>query len=88
MHRFRTLELFLGCFLTIAVFATGMLFVHWPYANNPTQIVKQPEASEQGSKAQSSDSELTGSTWLTKDAAGFFTFGLVAVGVGPVFRPA
>jgi hypothetical protein len=77
MYRFRVPELFLGCFLTVAVFAAGMLFVRWPYASNPAQAVKQQEASEQGSKAQRPDSELTGSTWLTKDAAGFFAFVLV-----------
>jgi hypothetical protein len=42
-------ELFLGCLLTVAVFAIGMIF-------------------------------LKEGDWLTKDAAGFFTFALVIVG--------
>jgi hypothetical protein len=82
MHRFRTPELFLGCFLTVAVFATGLLFVHWQQPGNATQTVKEQAAPGEGRKAENPDSELTGTTWLTKDAAGFFTFGLVVIGVG------
>lgn len=82
MHRFRTPELFLGCFLTVAVFATGMLFVNRQQPAPTAQSVKQQETPGQGHKTENPDAELTGSTWLTKDAGGFFTFGLVAVGIG------
>jgi hypothetical protein len=80
MHRFRTPELFLGCLLTIAVFASGMLFVHWPYPQQEGQQATQQGVAHQGSNTQSPDPDLAGSTWLTKDAAGFFTFVLVVVG--------
>jgi hypothetical protein len=53
--KFRTPELFLGCLLTIAVFAMGMLFASSGQA---------PQSAQQ--------TEVIGSTWLTKDAAGFF----------------
>lgn len=79
--RFRGLELFLGMFLAVAIFAVGILFASsWP---NPKQSA-QPATSEQSQKhseeAKTPDAELTGSTWFTKDAAGFFTFWLVVVG--------
>ena len=48
--RFRTPELFLGCFLTIAVFAMGMLFVRWPYP--------QPSAYQVSTAAAQSESAL------------------------------
>jgi len=59
-----------------------MLFIRQEQPTSPTQSVKQQETPAQGHKAESPDPELTGSTWLTKDAAGFFTFGLVIIGVG------
>jgi hypothetical protein len=69
--KFRTPEIFLGAFLAVAIFAMGVLFAS---SQRPSSA---PHQSEQ-SKAP--DSDLTGSTWLTKDAAGFFTFVLVCVG--------
>ena len=80
MHRFRTPELFLGCFLTVAVFAAGMLFIRQEQPTSPTQQVTAAKTYEQGEQAKAPDSDLMGSTWLTKDAAGFFTFILVCVG--------
>jgi hypothetical protein len=82
MYRFRVPEIFLGCFLTVAVFATGMLFEGPKQAPGPAQSISQQEAASEGHKAQNPDAELTGSTWLTKDAAGFFAFSLVLVGLG------
>jgi hypothetical protein len=82
MYRFRVPEIFLGCFLTIAIFAAGMAVVRQEQPASPTQSEKKQEATGEGQKAQNPDSELAGSTWLTKDAAGFFAFGLVVVGVG------
>jgi hypothetical protein len=82
MYRFRVPEIFLGCFLTVAVFATGMLFKGNEQATRPEQGIKKQEAASQGHEAKNPDAELTGSTWLTKDAAGFFTAGLVLVGIG------
>ncbi|RXH19513.1 hypothetical protein [Bradyrhizobium guangzhouense] len=82
MYQFRVPEFFLGCFLTVAVFAAGMLFEGDQHSSRPLQAIEKHEASGQSSKPETPDTELLGSTWLTKDAAGFFTFGLVVVGVG------
>lgn len=82
MYRFRVPELFLGCLLTVAVFAIGMLFEGQKQPASPTQTTSNQEAASARQKTQGPDAELTGSTWLTKDAAGFFTFGLVWVGLG------
>ncbi|MFH1342707.1 MAG: hypothetical protein ABIL01_16130 [Pseudomonadota bacterium] len=79
MYRFRVPEIFLGCFLTIAVFAMGMLF--GPYPQPPAHQVSAT-ASQSESKVKHPESEPSGWAWLSKDAAGFFTFGLVAVGIG------
>jgi hypothetical protein len=84
MYRFRVPEIFLGCFLTVAVFAAGMLFQGVEQSSRPAQAIEKQEAASQGHKADNPDAELTGSTWLTKDAAGFFTFGLVVIGIGQV----
>lgn len=77
MNRFHVPDIFWDVFLTVAVFAVGVVFE----AQNlpPTQQLAKQEAAELHS---SLDVELTGSTWLTKDAAGFFTFALVLVGFG------
>jgi hypothetical protein len=80
MHRFRTSEIFLGCFLTVAVFAAGMLFIRQEQPTSPTQQVSSTKPADQTDQAKAPDTDLTGSTWLTKDAAGFFTFALVWVG--------
>ncbi|MFK4657974.1 hypothetical protein ABIF97_007908 [Bradyrhizobium japonicum] len=82
MYRFRVPEIFLGCFLTIAVFAAGMVFRGNKQPFDPAQSLEKRETSGERSSAASPDAELAGSTWLTKDAAGFFTFGLVVVGLG------
>jgi hypothetical protein len=64
--KFRAHELLLGVFLTIAVFAAGMLFI------SPVPMKRAADIE-------------TWAGWFTKDAAGFFTFWLVIVGVGQVF---
>lgn len=84
MHRFRVPEIFLGCFLTVAVFAAGTLF-NRQQPSQPQQAVAQQAAASQGHKTETPDAELTWSTWLTKDAAGFFTFGLVIIGISQAF---
>ncbi|WP_298245725.1 hypothetical protein [uncultured Bradyrhizobium sp.] len=43
---------------------------------------EQQRVSGQTQNSNSQDSLLTGSTWLTKDASGFFAFGQVMVGLG------
>jgi hypothetical protein len=80
MYRFRIPEIFLGCFLTVAIFATGMIFARQEQSASPTQSSKNEESSE-SNKVRNPDTELTDSIWLPKDAAGFFTFGLVVVGI-------
>jgi hypothetical protein len=70
-------EIILGVFLTVAIFAMGMLFASSQKPSTPTQQVSSTKSADQ---AKTPDADLTGSTWLTKDAAGFFTFALVWVG--------
>lgn len=77
--RFRTPEIFLGCLLTVAVFSIGVLFSS-QYPQQSAQAPAHQEAASNSNAAKNPDAELTGSTWLTKDAAGFFTFALVIVG--------
>jgi hypothetical protein len=74
MRRFRAPELILGCLLTVAVFAMGALFAWRPDPTKPRADIPQQNAAKKGEDAKSSDSELVGPTWLTKDAAGFFAF--------------
>jgi hypothetical protein len=82
--RFRTHELFLGVFLTVAVFALGFVAASSQESPNSDQQIAAAKATNQSQQAKTPDSELIGSTWLTKDAAGFFTFWLVVVGAGQV----
>ena len=58
-----------------------MLFKGNEQAAPPKQKIEKHEAANQNPKADSPNAELTGSTWLTKDAAGFFTAGLVLIGI-------
>jgi uncharacterized protein (UPF0333 family) len=80
--RFRVPEIILGALLAVAIFAMGMVFA----SSRPdfSQAVQIQEADEHGEKAKTPDGELTGLAWFTKDAAGFFTFLLVVVGIGQV----
>jgi Na+-transporting methylmalonyl-CoA/oxaloacetate decarboxylase gamma subunit len=83
--RFRVPEIFLGAFLAVAVFAMGILFASsWPDSKQTAQAITSQQTEKHSEKAKTPDDELIGSTWLTKDAAGFFTFWLVVVGVGQV----
>jgi hypothetical protein len=79
--RFPVPELFLGCFLTVAVFAAGMLFVR-PYANRSAYQISAASAQSESKEKQSEGDPSGGWAWLSKDAAGFFTFGLVVIGIG------
>jgi hypothetical protein len=78
--KFRTPELFLGAFLAVAIFAMGILFASSQKPSSPAQQVSSTKAAGQSDQTKAPDADLTGSTWLTKDAAGFFTFALVWVG--------
>ncbi|MGJ5006993.1 hypothetical protein ACQR05_04440 [Bradyrhizobium oligotrophicum] len=80
MKCFRTHELFLGVFLSVAVFAMGFVVASSQQPSHSRDQSTDARAAEQSQQAKSQDSELSGSTWLTKDAAGFFTFVLVIVG--------
>lgn len=85
MNRFRIPEIFLGCFLTVAVFAIGMLFGQRPNTQQATyQVSSTSTKSESKEKKPESEPWGRGWSWLSKDAAGFFTFGLVLVGIGQV----
>jgi hypothetical protein len=72
-------EIVLGVFLTVAIFAMGMVFESSQKPSGANQQITAAKTTE-GEQAKSPDSELAGSPWLTKDAAGFFTFVLVLVG--------
>jgi hypothetical protein len=76
MHRFRTPELFLGCFLTVAVFAAGMLFVNWP---QPQQITQAHPADK--AAAASAQKEEQKFFWqkVTADPVAAFTLCLVVI---------
>jgi hypothetical protein len=74
MRRFKIPEIVLGCLLTIAVFAIGVLFAWRPDAAKPRGDISEQDAAKSGEYAKSPDSELIGPTWLTKDATGFFAF--------------
>jgi hypothetical protein len=78
--KFRTPEIFVGAFLAVAIFAMGMLFASSQKPSGATQQVAAAKATDQDEQTNAPDSDLAGSTWLTKDAAGFFTFVLVGVG--------
>lgn len=80
--RFRIPEVFLGCLLAVAVFAAGMLFKGVEQATYPAQSTSQQKTSPQNRESKGPDTDLSGATWLTKDAAGFFTAALTVVGIG------
>jgi hypothetical protein len=78
MHRFRIPEIFLGCFLTVAVFAAGMLFADRPNSS--------PSAQSQGTKAPEQPAENKGepkASWqgFATDPIAALTLCLVFVGV-------
>jgi len=73
-------EFLLGVLLTVAIFAMGMLFASSQQSLDTAQQIASAKTQQQSEQAKSPDSELIGSTWLTKDASGFFTFILVCVG--------
>jgi hypothetical protein len=75
--RLRTTELLFGMFLAVAIFTIGMLFS----SQSSGQTAQKPAQQETANhSAPAPDAEPTGMAWLTKDAAGFFTFVLVIVG--------
>jgi hypothetical protein len=78
--RFRTPELFLGALLTVAVFSVGILFSS-RFPHTATQSATQHEIIADSDSAKKPDVDLGWGAWLWKDASGFFTFGLVLIGV-------
>jgi hypothetical protein len=75
--RFRTPELFLGCFLTIAVFSVGILFSS-QYSRQPAQT----QSSEKSAQAAENKSNPKGS-WegVATDPVAAFTLGIFLVGL-------
>jgi hypothetical protein len=73
--KFRPYEIFLGVFLTVAVFAMGMLFDSSRRAPAAQQMSADPTKEN---ASQSPEGGLW--SWVTHDAAGFFTLWLVVVG--------
>jgi hypothetical protein len=69
----------LGCFLTVAVFAMGMLFES--SRRHPTE---QRATSSAAQENPGHPAEPSFWNWVTHDAAGFFTLWLVIVGVGQI----
>jgi hypothetical protein len=80
MPRFRLPEIILGFLLAVALVAIGLTLFQWPQFSTSTAKLAVSQPSEQSRHPEKPDQELTGSAWLTKDAAGFFTFLLAAVG--------
>ena len=74
--KFRGIELFLGMFLAVSIFAMGILFES---SRNDSPITKP---TEQSSSNQAHVEPSTFWNWVTHDAAGFFTACLVIVGFG------
>jgi hypothetical protein len=77
--RFRPPEIFLGCFLTVAIFAMGMLFES--SRRHPTE---QRAAADTAKENPNHQPERSLWNWVTHDAAGFFTLWLVIVGGGQI----
>jgi hypothetical protein len=75
--RFRVPELFLGCFLTVAVFAVGISF-----SSQYRQATQDQRASKRANEQNHSQKDEGLWDWITHDAAGFFTIWLVVVGGG------
>jgi hypothetical protein len=70
-------ELILGALLAVAIFAMGMVFApSQKYFDRAREVA----AFERGEPPRKRDSESDLIVWLTKDAAGFFTAVLGAVG--------
>jgi hypothetical protein len=72
-------EVFLGVFLTVAVFAMGMLF-----ESSRRPPAEQHAASNIAKEDTGHQPERSLWNWLTHDAAGFFTLWLVIVGGGQI----
>lgn len=76
MHRFRTPELFLGCFLTVAIFATGMLFANWP---QPQQVTQAQSADKPASSYAQKEDPKTFWQKVAADPVATFTLCLVVI---------
>ncbi|WP_445222138.1 hypothetical protein ACKWRH_20920 [Bradyrhizobium sp. Pa8] len=79
MRRFRIPEIFLGCFLTVAVFAGGMTFESSRRQPPQSDATSQSASSDQGHAEKGSVWD-----WIFRDASGFFTAWLVIVGLGQI----
>jgi hypothetical protein len=82
MLRFRTPELFLGAFLTIAVFAMGMLFEASNNPYPPTSAVSNKTTEQKPTDTKEQEGLWD---WLTHDAAGFFTLFLFLAAGGQIY---
>jgi hypothetical protein len=71
-------SIFFGMLLAAAIFWMGMIFS----PQHPSQSTQQPAAESATTKGADTPQphDETGWSWITKDAAGFFTFLLVLVG--------
>jgi hypothetical protein len=77
--RFRLPEIFLGIFLTVAVFSMGMLF-----GSSRGSPPKQQTTSDAAQENANHPPDGGFWDWVTHDAAGFFTLWLVIVGGGQI----
>jgi len=78
--KFQVPEIVIGVLLTVAIFAMVALFES---SQKPASTTNQITTAKSENKIENTKSpyyEFAGWTWLTRDAAGFFTFLLVFVG--------
>jgi hypothetical protein len=62
-----------------------MLFIRWPNSQQPAYQVSATSAQAESKEKQPESDPSGWWAWLLKDAAGFFTFGLVTIGIGQAF---
>ncbi|RTM14350.1 MAG: hypothetical protein EKK33_06650 [Bradyrhizobiaceae bacterium] len=79
MFRFRVPELFLGCFLTVAIFSIGMLFA--PVGLEPGRPTQSNRSQEPEKPASSKSDPKPFWESATTDPVAAFTLGLVFVGL-------
>jgi hypothetical protein len=83
MYRFRTPELFLGCFLTVAVFAAGMLFVPaFSQREQSNQQQQSANATNHEAAPNSTDERLANYTWWLAVLTGVLAASTVGLWIG------
>lgn len=76
--KFRVPEILTGTLLAVAIFALGATFSN--VGQKDQHLAARKSEAHGGTKLP--DAELAGTTWLTKDASGFFAFIAATIAVG------